>query len=140
MPAVPVTGSEEREILDWVLRALKDDMADALPGALGSLGLEAAKFKKIGMPTEEAARRAMDGNPHLVTAAKLLLADIRQNAPKNEPLPGGGDKANALAQPGETVHRRAQALTETHAGLSYTEAVHRVLNQDPALKAAYAGV
>ncbi|MBA2594127.1 MAG: hypothetical protein M3495_08455 [Pseudomonadota bacterium] len=134
VPAVPVTSSDEREILDWLMRALKDNMAGGLPGEIGGLAREADQFKRLGLGIEEAARRAMDGNPHLVTAAKLWLADIRRNAP---------GKANALAQgktPGETVHLRAQALTETHAELSYAEAVHRVLNQDPALKAAYARV
>jgi len=140
-PAVPVTGGDEREVLDWLTRALKDNMARGLPGEIGELAREADQFKRLGMGLEEAARRAMDGNPHLVTAAKLWLADMRRNAPGKVPLPA--DKANALAQgksPGETVHLRAQALTETNAEVSYAEAVHRVLNQDPALKAAYAGV
>ncbi|MGH8569566.1 MAG: hypothetical protein ACREX9_19095 [Gammaproteobacteria bacterium] len=138
-PAVPVTSSDEREILDWVVRALKDTMAGGLPGEIGELARMADQFKRLGMGIEEAARRAMDGNPHLVTAAKLWLADMRRNAPGKVP----DDKANALAQgktPGETVDLRAQVLTETHAELSYAEAMHRVLNQDPALKAAYAGV
>jgi hypothetical protein len=95
-PAVPVAGGEEREILDWLLRALKDDMTGALPGALGLLGIEADKLKRIGMPIEEAARRAMDSNPHLGSMAKLLIGDARRNAPGNKPVPA--DKANALAQ------------------------------------------
>lgn len=140
-PAVPVASSDEREILDWVVRALKDNMAGALPGEIGELARMADQFKRLGMGIEQAARRAMDGNPHLVTAAKLWLADMRRNAPGKVPVPA--DKANALAEgktPGETVDLRAQALTDTHAELSYAEAMHRVLNQGPALKAAYAGV
>ncbi|MGH8479173.1 MAG: hypothetical protein ACREXK_06295 [Gammaproteobacteria bacterium] len=140
-PAVPVTAAEAREIYDWVLRALKGGMADALPGAPGELARTADQFRRLGMSLEEAARRAVDGNPHLVTAAKLWLEDLRRNAPGNVPLPA--DEANALAQgktPGETVHLRVEALTAAHGELSYAEAMHRVLNQDPALKAAYAGV
>ena len=136
--AVPVTGGDEREIREWLLRALKDNMVGSLPGALGTLTIEADKFKKIGMPIEEAARRAMDGNPHLVTMAKLLLADLRRNAP------GSADQAAAaeLAQgtPGEIAHSRAQALVDKDPCLSYGAALHQVLDHDPGLKARYAGV
>lgn len=140
-PAVPVTGGDEREILDWVLRAVRDGHPGALPGALGQLSIEADKFAKIGMPIEEAARRAMDSHPHLVTMAKLLLADVRRNAPENTPVPADKTAAAGLAQgktPGETVHIRAQALTDEHPHLDYHEAVGAVLAADPALKAAYA--
>ena len=133
-PAVPVTGGDEREILDWVLRALKDNMVGWLPGALGNLTIEADRFRKLGMPDEEAARRAMDGNPHLVSLAKLLIVDIRRNAPS---MPT--DEAAAAAQtPGDVLHIRAQALTDKHPHLSYSAAVHQVFDDDPALKAAYA--
>ena len=140
-PAVPVAAGEEREIREWLLRALRDNMEGALPGALGSLALEAAGFKRIGMPIEEAARRAMDGNPHLVTMAKLLLGDVRRNAPENKPVPADKAAAAGLAQgmpAGETVHSRAQALTEKTPSLTYKQAVHQVLNDDPALKINYA--
>jgi ABC-type tungstate transport system permease subunit len=40
--------------------------------------------------------------------------------------------------PGETVHIRAQALTDTHTHLYYRAAMAVVLRDDPALKAAYA--
>ena len=79
-------------------------MAGMLPGELGQLSIEADTFAKLGMPIEEAARRAMDGNPHLVTMAKLLLADIRRNAP-DKPVPA--DEAAAAQAPGEVAHRRA---------------------------------
>ena len=119
-PAVPVTADDEQEILDWVLRAVRDGHPGALPGALGQLSIEADTFAKLGMPIEEAARRAMDGNPHLVAMAKLLLADVRRNAP------GSADKAPPpeLAQgtPGEIAHSRAQALTDKHPHLSYDAA------------------
>jgi hypothetical protein len=69
-PAVPVTGADEREIFDWIMRALGDGKAGSLPGALGELSIEAARFMKVGMPLEEAARRAMGSFPHLVTLAK----------------------------------------------------------------------
>ena len=109
-PAVPVAADDEAEILDWVLRSVRDGHPGALPGALGQLSIEADTFAKLGMPVEEAARRAMDGNPHLVTMAKLLLADLRRNAP------GSADQAAAaeLAQgtPGEIAHSRAQALVD----------------------------
>jgi hypothetical protein len=103
-PAIPVTGGDEREIREWLLRALKDNMVGSLPGALGTLTIEADKFKKIGMPIEEAARRAMDENPHLMTMANLLLADVRRNAPENTPAPA--DKAAAGLAQGKPVERR----------------------------------
>ena len=141
-PAVPVAADDEREIFDWIMRALKDNMVGSLPGALGALTIEAAEFKKIGMPDEEAARRAMDGNPHLLAMAKLLLADVRRNAPENTRTPA--DKAAAgLAQGmpvGEVVHSRAQVLIAEHPGLDYHEAMGAVLAADPGLKARYAGV
>ena len=142
-PAVPVAAADEREIREWLLRALRDNMDGSLPGALGSLALEAAEFKKIGMPIEEAARRAMDGNPHLVTMAKLLLADVRRNAPENTQVPADKATAAGLAQgmpAGEVVHSRAQALIAEHPGLDYHEAMGAVLAADPGLKARYAGV
>lgn len=141
--AVPVTGGDEREIFDWILRSVRDGHPGALPGALGQLSIEADTFAKIGMPIEEAARRAMDGNPHLMTMAKLLLADVRRTAPENTPVPADQAAAAGLAQgkpPGETVHRRAQALIAEHPGLDYHEAVGAVLAADPALKAAYARI
>ena len=137
-PAVPVTGGDEAEIVDWILRSVRDGHPGALPGALGQLSIEADTFAKLGMPVEEAAARAMDGNPALVAMAKLLLADIRRNAP------GSTDKAPPaeLAQgtPGEIAHSRAQALTAKHPRLSYGAALHQVLDHDPGLKARYAGV
>ena len=114
-PAVPVAADDEREIREWLLRALRDNMEGALPGALGSLALEAAKFKKLGMPIEEAARRAMDGNPHLVTMAKLLLADVRRNAPENKPAPAD-EAAAAARRPVMSCtieHRRSRISTRT---------------------------
>ena len=132
-----MTGGEEREIFDWIMRALKDNMVGSLPGALGNLTIEADSFKKLGMPIEEAARRAMDSNPALVTMAKLLLADVRRNAPENKPMAG---LAQGKTPPGETVHSRAQALIAEHPGLDYHEAMGAVFATDPALKAAYAGV
>ena len=135
-PAVPVSGGEEREIFDWVLRALKDNMAGSLPGALGQLSIEADSFKKIGMPIEEAARRAMDGNPSLVSMAKLLLADVRRNAPENKPVADG--ETAAAQTPGETAHLRAQALVDKDPHLSYSAALHQVFDEDPALKTSYA--
>ena len=66
-PAVPVTGGDEREIADWITRALKDNMVGSLPGALGSLIGEADTFVKTGLPFGEAVKRAMDLNPGLVT-------------------------------------------------------------------------
>lgn len=43
-----------------------------------------------------------------------------------------------VRNPGETVHIRAQALTDTHPHLDYRAAMAVVLRDDPALKAAYA--
>ena len=137
-----MAADDEREIREWLLRALKDNMVGSLPGALGAFTIEADKFKKIGMPIEEAARRAMDGNPHLLAMAKLLLADVRRNAPENTRTPA--DKAAAgLAQGmpvGEVVHSRVQVLIAEHPGLDYHEAMGAVLAADPGLKARYAGV
>jgi hypothetical protein len=56
-------------------------------------------------------------------------------------VPADKTAAAGLAQgktPGETVHIRAQALTDEHPHLDYHEAVGAVLAADPALKAAYA--
>ena len=130
---VPVAADDEREILDWVLRAVRDGHPGALPGALGQLSIEADTFAKIGMPVEEAARRAMDSHPHLLAMAKLLLADVRRNAP-DKPVPAD----EAAQTPGDVLHNRAQALTDKHPDLSYSAALHQVLNGDPALKISYA--
>ena len=43
-----------------------------------------------------------------------------------------------VRNPGETVHIRAQALTDTHPHLDYRAAMAVVPRDDPALKAAYA--
>jgi hypothetical protein len=125
-PAVPVTSADEREVLDWVLRALEDGKAGTLPGALGQLALEADKFAKVGMPLEEAARRAMDSHPHLVTMAKVLLTEDKPEPPGNPA--------------GFAVHARAEALMQEHPELDYRAAVGAALSEDPDLKAAYAGV
>jgi hypothetical protein len=131
-PAVPVTGDDEREVLDWMLRALRDGKAGSLPGALGQLSIEAARFAKIGMDIEEAAKRAMGLFPSLVALSKLLLADVRRNAPENKPVADG----ETLAQrPGDIVHARAVKLQEKHGHLDYHEAIGCVLSDDPALKA-----
>ena len=109
----PCGRDDEAEILDWVLRSVRDGHPGALPGALGQLSIEADTFAKLGMPVEEAVKRAMDGNPHLVTMAKLLLADIRRNAP------GSADKAPRPRWPrrparSRTVeHRHSRTSTRT---------------------------
>jgi hypothetical protein len=99
-PAVPVTSADEREILDWIMRALRDGKAGSLPGALGELSIEAARFMKVGMPPEEAARRAVGLFPHLVTLSKLLLADVRRNRPEVEPVAGPPGPAHRTSSPG----------------------------------------
>ena len=133
-PAVPVSDGEEREIRDWIMRALEANMAGSLPGALGLLAIESDNFRKIGMPAEEATRRAMAGNAHLLAMAKLLLADIR----RNEAKPVADGETAAAQTPGETAHLRAQALVDKDPDLSYTTALHQVLDEDPALKSSYA--
>jgi hypothetical protein len=142
-PAVPVTGAEEREILDWMLRALQDGKAGSLPGALGELSVEAARFAKEGMPAEEAARRAMGLFPHLVAGSKMLIADLRRNAPENKPV-ADGETGLAQGKPGNpagfAVHARAEALMQKHPELDYRAAVGAALSEDPDLKARYAAV
>jgi hypothetical protein len=135
-PAVPVTPADEAEIRDWVMRAITDDKAGSLPGALGSLAVEADAFKKLGMPVEEATRRAMGAHPHLVSMAKLLLADVRRNAP--ELVPTGEDKPAQGSPAGFAVHARAVALMQEHPELDYRAAVGAALSEDPVLKTAYA--
>jgi hypothetical protein len=141
-PAVPVTGREEQEIQEWITRALNDNMAGWLPGALGQLSIEADKYKKIGMPVEEAAKRAMGEYPSLVAMAKLLLADVRRNRPENKPVADG--ETLAQDKPGNpagfVVHARAEALMQKHPELDYRSAVGAVLSEDLELKRAYAGV
>ena len=78
----------------------------------------------------------MDGNPHLLAMAKLLLADVRRNAPENKPVPA--DEAAAAQTPGDVLHNRAQALTDKHPHLSYSAAVHQILDDDETLKINYA--
>jgi hypothetical protein len=125
-PAVPVTGREEQEIQEWITRALNDNMAGWLPGALGQLSIEADKYKKIGMPVEEAAKRAMGEYPSLVTMAKVLLTDVRRNAPENKPV-ADGETGLAQDKPGNpagfVVHARAEALMQKHPELDYRSAV-----------------
>jgi hypothetical protein len=136
-PAVPVTADVEREIKDWITRALEAGMAGSLPGALGQLSIEADSFRKIGMPIEEAARRAMDLSPSLVAMAGVLLGDIRRNAPENKP------SEDTLAQgssAGYVVHARAEKLMQEHPHMDYREAVGAVLSEDTQLKVKYAGV
>jgi hypothetical protein len=139
-PAVSVSDADEREIFDWMLRALQDGKAGSLPGALGELTIEAARFMRIGMPAEEAARRAMGTFPHLVAMAKLLLADVRRNAPENAPVADG--ETLAQDKPGDpagfAVHARAMSLMAQHPHMDYREAIGTVLSEDPALKTAYA--
>jgi hypothetical protein len=128
-PAVPVSAADEREIREWVLRALQENMEGMLPGSLGQLAVEAAGYKKQGMTPEEATGRAMGLSPHLVALAKMLLADMRRNAPENTP-----EAQNASY----TVHTRAEALMQEHPAMDYREAVGAVLSEDPELKVAYA--
>ena len=131
-----MTGGDEREILDWLLRALRDNHPEARFRVLGTTqSSRPTRFKKLGMPIEEAVRRAMDGNPHLVTMAKLLLADMRRNAP-DKPVPA--DEAAAAQAPGDILHNQAQALTDKHPHLSYSAALHQVLDENPALRTSYA--
>ena len=130
-PAVPVTGGDEREIADWITRALKDNMVGSLPGALGSLIGEADTFVKTGLPFGEAVKRAMDLNPGLVTQATLELIDLRRNAP----APAG--ETAAAQSPGDTVHLRARALMDKDENLSYGAALHLVFDADPELKINY---
>jgi hypothetical protein len=129
----------EREIKDWITRALEAGMAGALPGALGQLCVEADSFRKIGMPIEEAARRAIDLSPSLVAMAAVLLVDIRRNAP--ELVPTGEDKPAVQGNPASfEVHARAEKLMQKHPHMDYREAVGAVLSEDTQLKVKYAGV
>ena len=99
------------------------------------LSIEADTFARLGMPIEEAARRAMDGNPHLVVAAKLIYRSTPQRAREH----ARGRRRNGAGQtPGDVAHLRAQALTDKHLHLSYGAALHQVLDDDPGLKANYA--
>jgi hypothetical protein len=138
-----VTPADEAEILEWILRQLKDEHAGALPGDLGKLGLEADRFAKTGMPIEEAAKRAMSTFPHLVAGSKMLIDDIRRNRPENKPV-ADGETGLAQDKPGNpagfVVHARAEALMQKHPELDYREAVGAVLSEDRELKCAYAGV
>jgi hypothetical protein len=145
-PAIPITSGEEAEIREWVTRAVRDDVAGMLPGELGKLALEAARFKKAGMPVEEATQRAMGLFPSLVALSKLLLADIRRNRPEVEPV-ADGETGLAQGKPepkppgnpaGFAVHARAEALMQEHPELDYREAVGAALSEDPQLKLDYA--
>jgi hypothetical protein len=141
-PAVQISPAEESEIADWIQRAVRDNKASSLPGALGGLAAEANLFAKLGMPVEEATRRAMGLFPHLVSMAKLLLADVRRNAP--ELVPTGEDKPVAQQAQGSSagyvVHARAVKLQQEHPHMDYREAVGAVLSEDTQLKVKYAGV
>jgi hypothetical protein len=141
-PAIPMDADVEREIKDWITRALDAGMAGSLPGALGQLAIEADGLRKIGMPIGEAAQRAMDTSPSLVAMARLLLVDIRRNAPEN--VPTGEDKPTAQQAQGNPagyeVHVRAERLMQRHPHMDYREAVGATLAEDPALKQRYAGV
>jgi hypothetical protein len=116
------------------LRQLKDGRAGALPEDLGKLGLEADRFAKSGVPIEEAAKRAMGLFPHLVAGAKVLIDDIRRNAP---PAPTA---ELSQGRPDYVVHLRAQEKMKQHPELDYRMAVGAVLSEDRELKIAYAGV
>jgi hypothetical protein len=132
-PAIPIAAGEEAEIREWITRALQDGKAGSLPGALGQLSIEAARFKKEGMTAEEATSRAMGLFPHLVAQSKALLTDLRRNAPENTTM---GEAAQRNA--GYVVHARAEKLMERHPHMDYREAVGAALNEDPTLKTAYA--
>jgi hypothetical protein len=137
--AIPVTADVEAEIKDWITRALEAGMAGALPGALGQLCVEADSFRKIGMPIEEAARRAMDLSPSLVAMAGLLLGDIRRNVPENKPPEDTLGQAQGNPA-GYEVHARAVKLQQADPSLDYRSAVQQVLYEDKQLKLQYAGV
>jgi hypothetical protein len=144
-PAVPVTSAEEAEILEWVLRSVKDGRAGSLPGDLGRLSMETERFSRTGMPIEEAARRVMDLFPSLVAGAKMLIADLRRNRPENKPVADGEtglaqDKPEPGNPAGFVVHARAEALMQKHPHMDYREAVGAVLSEDRELKVRYAGV
>jgi hypothetical protein len=134
-PAVPVTADDEAEITDWITRAVRDGKAGLLPGALGDLAVEADKFAKIGMPLEEATRRAMGTFPNLLALAKILLTDIRRNAPE-KPV-AQQEQGNPT---GYEVHARAVKLQQKYPHMDYREAVGAALSEDPALKQRYAGM
>jgi hypothetical protein len=83
-----------------------------------------------------------------VTMAKLLLADVRRNAPENKPV-ADGETGLAQGKPepktpgnpaGFAVHARAEALMQKHPALDYRGAVQQVLSEDQELKVRYAGV
>jgi hypothetical protein len=84
---------------------------------------------------------------HMVPAADRQLAEayaMPASRVTPKPLP---PRPAALAPvqmeqgipAGEIVHSRAQALIAQHPHLDYHEAMGAVLNQDPTLKARYAG-
>jgi hypothetical protein len=62
----------------------------------------------------------------------LADGEAREDATSDDGEMGLADK------PGDVVHMRAKELAEKHPHLDYGEAVGSVLNEDPALKAAYA--
>jgi hypothetical protein len=134
-----VTPADEAEILGWILRQLKDGHAGVLPGDLGKLGMEADRFAKTGVPPEESARRAMGLFPHLVAGSKMLIADIRRNAPENKPV-ADGETGLSQGKPDFVVHLRAQEKMQKHPKLDYRSAVGAVLSENLELKRAYAGV
>jgi hypothetical protein len=148
MAVIPaVTPADEAEILEWILRQLKDEHAGALPGDLGKLGMEADRFAKTGMPIAEAAKRAMGLFPHLVAGSKMLIDDIRRNRPEVKPVADGETLAQDKPEPkppgnpaGFVVHARAEALMQKHSELDYREAIGAVLSEDRELKVRYAGV
>jgi hypothetical protein len=76
--------------------------------------------------------------------AKVLLTDVRRNAPENKPVADGEMLAQDKPPPGSpagyVVHARAEALMQKYPELDYRSAVGAVLSEDLELKRAYVGV
>ncbi len=121
-------GDSQEGVRDLLAKALADGQTDALPGTLGELAAEAKKLVDGGLKPELAAAWVIKMWPEKAEAAGKELGDMKAEAP-----------AHAQGA-GAVVHARAERLTEAHQGVSYQEAVHRVLEADTALKAAYTGV
>jgi hypothetical protein len=87
---------------------------------------------------QEAARAVLAADKQLAEAYAQPAPRVAAMATKPAvPVPAPVPLAQGKT-PGETVHKRVVALTESDASLTYQMAVNLVLAADPALKAAYA--
>jgi len=87
---------------------------------------------------DDAMHEVLKGDPELKDAYAQAAVRVTPRRPRPRPQAPAAVKMVQGNAAGEAVHSRVEALIEEHPQLDYREAVHQVLNADPALKGQYA--